>query len=85
MQWNPPRKYKGLRTQHAHAIKVTIPSPDEYNRSLNSSETRYSKLAEMEDWCEEFCTRNWSSFGYSTWYFDKPTEAVMFKMIFGGK
>lgn len=85
MQWNPPRKYKGLRTQYTHAYKVVLAPPGDHNRSLNSMETRYSKIAEMEDWCEELCTRNWSFSGYSTWYFDKLVEAVMFKMTFGGK
>lgn len=83
MSWTPPRKYKGLRTQHVHAAKVTLPYPDDWRRrglyALNPM------IAEMEDWCEEFCTRNWSSTGYSTWYFDKTSEAIMFKLVFGGK
>jgi len=87
--WSPPRKYKGLRTQFVQAIKVTIPYPDrDHGRSLNTFANRNlvnEKLAEMEDWCEENCTRSWSSSGYCSWYFDRMGEAVMFKMIFGGR
>jgi len=86
--WTPPRKYNGLRTQNTHAVKVKIPLPDS-PRSLgaywNHKDAMNARLAEMEDWCEEHCTRNWSSFGFTTWYFDRTNEAVLFKMIFGGK
>jgi hypothetical protein len=92
MSWSPPRKYKGNRTNYVHAIKITIPYPDpgpHYGgRSMlmrTGPNPNMVKLAEMEDWCEDNCMANWSSFGYSTWYFDRMNEAVMFKMIFGGK
>lgn len=88
MSWSPPRKYKGLRTQYVQAVKVTIPYP-ERPRGVGIywgyAAANNARLAEMEEWCEENCTRNWSSFGYSTWYFDKASEAVLFKMTFGGR
>lgn len=86
--WSPPRKYKGFRTQYAQAIKVTIPKPEHVpGRSLYAmgANNNTPRLVEMEDWCEENCKHPWSSFGYSVWYFDKMQEAIMFKMIFGGK
>jgi hypothetical protein len=88
MTWNPPRKYKGFRTTYTHAIKVTIPYPERISgRSLYAmgANDNSARLAEMEDWCEEFCRFSWSSMGYCTWYFDKMQEAIMFKMLFGGK
>lgn len=87
--WNPPRKYKGFRTNLVHAIKITIPRPEYVSgRSMSAMDQRGSyteKLYEMEEWCEDHCTRNWSSMGYTTWYFDRMPEAIMFKMLFGGK
>ena len=88
MTWNPPRKYKGVRTNYAHAIKVVIPIPERVTRrSLYAmgANDRLPQLLAMEEWCEENCKFNWSSPGYTTWYFDKMQEAIMFKMIFGGK
>ena len=82
MSWNPPRKYKGLRSQYEQAASVKIPYPERnrmYRDNLNE------KLSDMEEWCERYCTREWYSSCYSHWSFAKTTEAVLFKMIFGGK
>lgn len=86
MFWSPPRKYKGYRTNHTHAIKVTLPQPDYSTwRSTSMPSELTLKGLEMEDWCEENCQHNWSTSGYCTWYFDRMSEAVMFKMTFGGR
>jgi hypothetical protein len=82
MSWSPPPKYKGLRTSYKHAAKVLIPCDVTKFRDRLVHNAKY---ADMIDWCEENCTRNWSSFSYTEWYFDKTNEAVMFKMIFGGR
>lgn len=92
MSWSPPRKYKGYRTDLTHAIKVTFPRPSiqewKQSRSMltpKGPSEEMIQLCEMEQWCEDNCKANWSSMGCYTWYFDRMNEAVMFKMIFGGK
>lgn len=89
MSWNPPRKYKGKRSQWVQAAQVKIPYPEtSQGRSLNSIAERASimaMLAEMEDWCETYCKHEWYSSGFTNWSFAKTSEAVLFKMVFGGK
>lgn len=86
MNWCPPRKYKGLRSQWPQAASVKIPYPHHVSNSIfYGNDTIRLKLYEMETWCEEYCTQEWYSSGFCTWSFAKTSEAVMFKMIFGGK
>lgn len=89
MSWNPPRKYKGKRSQWRQAAEVTIPYPQTLEgRSLNAINQRTAAsrmLYEMEEWCETYCSHEWHADGYSRWSFAKTSEAVLFKMIFGGK
>lgn len=89
MTWSPPRKYKGKRSQWPQAAEVTIPYPATIpGRSLKSNHEREAvrqMLFEMEDWCETYCSHEWYSSSYSKWSFAKTSEAVLFKMIFGGK
>ena len=70
--WNPPRGYKGLRTQYRHAVKVDI--------HISGPNYKFV-ISEMINWCEEHCRYNWSLIDRTFW-FDKTNEAIMFKMIF---
>jgi hypothetical protein len=89
MSWNPPRKYKGKRSIWPQAATVNLPVPDvSAARSLNGiaeREANRQKLYEMESWCEEFCSHEWHSSSRYSWSFAKTSEAILFKMIFGGK
>jgi hypothetical protein len=89
MSWSPPRKYKGKRSQWPQAAEVTIHYPETLSgRSLNAISSREAvrqMLYEMEEWCETHCSHEWYSAGYSRWSFAKTSEAVWFKMVFGGK
>lgn len=78
--WTPPRGYKGLRTIYRQAAKVKIHFSIEDLRSGYSQTRRL----EMEQWCEDNCRYNWSHVDGYFW-FDKTNEAVLFKMIFGGR
>jgi len=80
MSWNPPRGYKGLRTGYRHAVKVKVFAPnDPWNRN-----TYWLWVNDLEDWCEEHCKHHWSHIDGLFW-FDKVSEAVLFKMTFGGR
>ena len=89
MSWTPPRKYKGKRSIWPQAAKVTLPRPEvSQARSLNGIAEREAfnrMLYEMEDWCETYCSHEWHSASRYSWSFAKTSEAVLFKMVFGGK
>lgn len=89
MSWDPPRKYKGRRSQWRQAAAVNMPKHEPTGgRSLNMVAERAERFArqnEMEEWCETYCSQEWHFDGYRGWSFAKTTEAVLFKMIFGGK
>jgi hypothetical protein len=89
MSWSPPRKYKGKRSQWRQAAEVTIHYPEtQPGRSLNAINEREAvrqMIYEMEEWCETHCSHEWHSTGYTRWSFAKTSEAVLFKMTFGGK
>jgi len=78
MDWSPPRGYKGFRTNFRHVVDVhlTWDSKDPHG----SKQRRYN----AEDWCEENCHHHWSFCG-SVFWFESVKEAVLFKMIWGGK
>jgi hypothetical protein len=72
--------YRGKRTdyRHAYRIKLTVPT-DRWDRTqfLASASDRI-------DWCEEHCTGEWSE-QYSTFWFEKRNDALMFKLTWGGR
>jgi hypothetical protein len=78
--WTPPRGYKGLRTGYRQAVRVKLRVPEDYHARV----AFFARRSEMEDWCEENCHHSWSHVDGFFW-FDKTSEAVLFKMIFGGR
>lgn len=76
--WNPPRGYKGQRTNYRHAFRVKLKNLPQWRGT-----DYYNRLMEMEDWCEANCRRNWSCSWIGEWWFDSRGEAVLFKLTFG--
>lgn len=71
--------YSGKRTEYRHAYRIKLKVPtDRWGLSRF-----HSSQGERIEWCEEHCTGEWSE-QYSTFWFEKRNDALMFKLSFGG-
>jgi hypothetical protein len=77
--WTPPLGYKGYRTSYRQACRVKLIRDPAASAALVSH-----NVVDMYEWCEENCNHPWSHVD-GCWWFDKTNEAVMFKMVFGGR
>lgn len=78
--WTPPRGYYGLRTAYRQVVRVKLRAPEDWY----SRQAFFAGAYEREKWCEENCKHHWSYVDGCYW-FDKTSEAVLFKMVFGGR
>lgn len=72
--------YRGKRTDYRYAFKVKLFISKDRWAFSNFQATQPDRI----DWCEEHCKGEWSVQG-SIFWFDKRNDAVMFKLIWGGR